>query len=257
MMKRIYRFARELGVDVRKFAVIKELPKYYSNLKKARKQLGKEWRIGALFPCLHDRNDVAGNAKGHYFHQDLLVAQSVFEKNPIKHVDIASKIDGVVAHIASFREIEVFDIRPLDNKINNITFKEIDMMNLQGDYENYTDSISCLHALEHFGLGRYGDPVDIYGYRKGFKNMVKMLKKGGTFYFSTPIGKQIIEFDAHRVFSVKEILTLAEKNELEVVRFSYVDKNGDLQKDHKLSKNDLTTNLHLSFGCGIWEFKKK
>ena len=57
---------------------------------------------------------------------------------------------------------------------------------------------------------------------------------------------------------VKEIYTtLKEKNELEVVRFSYVDKNGDLQKDHKLSKNDLTTNLHLSFGCGIWEFKKK
>ena len=52
------------------------------------------------------------------------------------------------------------------------------------------DSISCLHALEHFGLGRYNDPLDPNGHLKGFNNMVKMLKRGGKLYISFPIMKE-------------------------------------------------------------------
>ena len=38
-----------------------------------------------------------------------------------RHVDIGSRLDGFVAHVASFREIEVLDIRPLKvNKHKNI-----------------------------------------------------------------------------------------------------------------------------------------
>jgi hypothetical protein len=33
--------------------------------------------------------------------------------------------------------------------------------------DGYCDSLSCLHALEHFGLGRYGDPIDPRGHEKG------------------------------------------------------------------------------------------
>lgn len=256
MIKRIYRLSKELGINPRKFIAIKELPKYYSNLKKARKQLNKKWKIKTLFPCLHDRNNVAGNTKGHYFHQDLLIAQSIFKNKPLKHVDVGSSIYGFVSNVASFREIEIFDIRPLNGNHNNILFKKMDITNFNKDYENYTDSLSCLHALEHFGLGRYGDTIDIYGYKKGFENLAKMLKKDGFFYLSVPIGNQRIEFDAHRVFSIKEIFTLAKENGLKILRFSYVDDKGDLQKDYKLSKEDAEINLNLSFGCGIWEFKK-
>jgi len=63
---------------------------------------------------LDDRFDQSGTASGHYFHQDLLVASRIFINNPEKHVDIGSRIDGFVAHVASFREIEVFDIRSLE-----------------------------------------------------------------------------------------------------------------------------------------------
>ena len=69
-----------------------------------------------------------------------------------------------------------------------------------------TDSLSCLHALEHFGLGRYGDPVDYDGYLKGFDNLYRILKPGGRLYFSVPMGPQRIEFDAHRVFSMAYLL---------------------------------------------------
>mgnify|MGYP000382217343 CR=1 FL=1 len=40
------------------------------------------------------------------------------------------------------------------------------------------DSVSCLHALEHFGLGRYGAPICYDGYFIGFKNITNLLDTG-------------------------------------------------------------------------------
>jgi len=37
-------------------------------------------------------------------------------------VDIGSRVDGFVAHVASFREIEVFDVRPISAQIPASSF---------------------------------------------------------------------------------------------------------------------------------------
>ena len=37
----------------------------------------------------------------------------IYAARPEKHVDVGSRVDGFVAHVASFREIEVFDVRPI------------------------------------------------------------------------------------------------------------------------------------------------
>mgnify|MGYP006185842181 CR=1 FL=1 len=37
-------------------------------------------------------------------------------------------------------------------------------MKIDNTLLNYCDSLSCLHALEHFGLGRYNDPIQFDGY---------------------------------------------------------------------------------------------
>ena len=73
-------------------------------------------------------------------------------------------MDGFVAHIAAFREIEVLDIRPQKSVIHNIRFTQADITADDCARQDYCDSASCLHALEHFGLGRYADPVNYYGY---------------------------------------------------------------------------------------------
>ena len=164
--------------------------------------------FGKLSPCLFDRYNQSGSASGHYFHQDLLVARRIFANNPELHVDIGSRIDGFVAHVASYRNIEVFDIRPLQANIPNITFIQKNLLEPDHGMTNYCDSISCLHAIEHFGLGRYGDPVVYDGYLFALDNITKALRQGGKFYVSTPIGPQRIEFNAHRVFSVSCLLDL-------------------------------------------------
>jgi hypothetical protein len=47
------------------------------------------------FPVLTDYGDSAGTARGHYFHQDLLVAQRIFLNKPVRHVDIGCRVDGL------------------------------------------------------------------------------------------------------------------------------------------------------------------
>jgi Caenorhabditis protein of unknown function, DUF268 len=89
---------------------------------------------------------------------------------------IGSRIDGFVAHVALFREIEVLDIRPMREQIPNIVFRQVDFMREDQPLADYCDSVSCLHALEHFGLGRYGDPVDRDGHLRGFRNLRRILQ---------------------------------------------------------------------------------
>ena len=237
---------------------IKAYFEYRKDLKTLIKQKGNDqsFPFGKPRPILNEKYAESGIASGHYFHQDLLIARKIFENKPQRHVDIGSRTDGFVAHVASFREIEVFDIREQENKIKNIIFKRADLTQLTPDLINYCDSISSLHAIEHFGLGRYGDRVDYNGHLKALDNIEQILQKGGKFYFSTPIGPQRIEFNAHRVFSVGYLLQLFEPK-YSVNSFSYVDDPGNLHENVSLSKNDIDNNFGCIYGCGIFELTKK
>ncbi|MBK7734478.1 MAG: DUF268 domain-containing protein [Chitinophagaceae bacterium] len=194
--------------------------------------------------------------KGHYFHQDLYIARLIFEANPQKHLDIGSRTDGFIAHVAAYRNIELVDIRPIKSKVKNISITCANLMELPAGMVNYCDSISSLHAIEHFGLGRYGDPIDYFGYLKALKNIAKIVKTGGTFYFSVPIGPQRIEFNAHRVFSIKYLLDVLSEN-FSIKAFSYVNDEGDFFENVELTEKNILSNLGCTYGCGIFTCIKK
>ena len=256
---KIYRFLVMFGIDpIKTINSIKGVPYYFRNLillkKQQQQQLIQKFQFSAPYPCLSDRFDSAGTVKGHYFHQDLLVAQRIYKNNPSLHIDIGSRIDGFVAHVASFRNIEIIDVRSMPYNIPNVTFSQADLMEeLDVKLEGCCDSLSCLHALEHFGLGRYGDPVIYNGYLLGLDNLYKILKKGGKFYFSVPIGPQRIEFDAHRVFSINYLLELFEEK-YQIDHFSYVDDDGILHSN--VTTTDVNNNFGCKYGCGIFEMTK-
>jgi hypothetical protein len=259
LAKKVLFVFKLFGLDIGKFFItIRGLPFYFKDLiyfkRKNRKVLHKI-HIESLKPYLSERFENSGSNSGHYFYQDLYVAQKIFERNPDRHVDIGSRIDGFVAHVASFREIEVFDIRPMDSKIKNIFFKQADFMSEIKNYIDYTISLSCLHAIEHFGLGRYGDPINPNGYLNGVTNLKKLLGPGGILYLSFPFGKERIEFNAHRVFSLSTILNLFEE-EFSVECFSFVDDIGRFHENTQLTKDKLNCNYDCNFGCAILEMKK-
>lgn len=237
---------------------IKSLRFYFKDYYRLKKQKGNDpkFYFGKKLPIFNERFSESGTMHGDYFHQDLYVARRIFINKPKRHLDIGSRADGFVSHIAVFREIEIMDIREQTKKVENILFRKADIMELPDDLINAYDSISSLHAIEHFGLGRYGDKIDYFGYLKAIANITKMLKTGGVFYFSVPIGSQRIEFNAQRIFSVKYLLELF-KDDYSLNRFSYVDDQGDFFENTELNKKNIDTNCECENGCGMFELIKK
>lgn len=249
---KIFKFMYFLGFDFRIVASWRFLPRYIFHYLKFIRLGG---RVSRFYPILTDFTSEAGTAKGHYFHQDLLVAQHIFNRKPMRHIDIGSRIDGFVAHLASFREVEVMDVRELNSDGHEqIVFTQCDLMRLPKDLEGSSDSVSSLHALEHFGLGRYGDPLDPNGHIKGFEALAKMVSPGGILYLSFPISHMPrIEFNAHRVLDPNEPLIWASNlGDLKLREFHFVDDKGDLHRNARLT--DKLPLVH--FGLGIYIFTK-
>jgi SAM-dependent methyltransferase len=228
---RLYRvywlLSAQFGVDPRKtLRSLRGLPRYVRDYVHFRS--GYSGRL-ELLPCLHDWYEEGGTTKLEYFWQDLLVARRIFATRPERHVDIGSRVDGFVAHVASFREIEVFDVRPISTQIPGVRFKQADFMQPATGMKDYCDSLSCLHALEHFGLGRYGDPIDPQGFERGFANMAALLKKDGVFYLSVPVGTNRVEFNGQRVLDPQAIIRLALANSLELRDFTLIRLGGKVE----------------------------
>jgi SAM-dependent methyltransferase len=243
----------QLGINPKiAYRFVCGLSRYFKDLMLFRSQYS-----GRLdyYPALNDWGKEGGDTDSEYFWQDLLVARMLHEAKPIKHVDIGSRIDGFVAHVASFRSVEIFDVRPISKKIPNVNFVQADLMNPLANKKNYCDSISCLHAIEHFGLGRYGDPIDVNGYKVGLKNMAALLQDNGTFYLSTPIGVGRVEFNANRVFDPRIILREASKNQLQIQKLIVIDSDCSFCE---YDENDLPLDQLAAkhYSLGIFIFKK-
>jgi hypothetical protein len=155
-----------------------------------------------------------------------------------------------VAHILTFQDVEVLDVRNLTSSIKGMTFRQADLMQTNTVPHSICDSLSCLHALEHFGLGRYGDPIDPEGHIKGLQSLTKLLKSGGRLLLSVPIGRERVEFNAHRVFAVETILSLT-KVDYKLLSFAYIDDEG-IFHEHA----DYTKCPNLIYGCGMFELAK-
>ena len=200
---------------------------FFRNLSKYKK-MNKSDRFvrhfGYDFKCLTDWFDDAGPTNV-YFWQDLWGAQLINKKNPKKHYDIGSRIDGFIANLAGCRDnIVLIDIRPLDAKIPGVDFFQADATSLSGIEDNSVESLSALCSLEHFGLGRYGDPIDPDAWYKAMKSVERVLTEGGDAYISVPIGWERLEYNAHRVFYPQTIIDTFD--ELTLVEFSSATDEG-------------------------------
>lgn len=246
----------KLGIDPRKiFFSLSSVPSYFIGLYKFKKELARkgnsDFRL-ELLPVLSDLNIPSGVAKGHYFHQDLWAAKHIFKKSPNRHIDVGSRIDGFVSHLLVFRDVEVIDVRYLPSKVKGLRFKRADLMDKKMHFREFlTDSLSCLHTLEHLGLGRYGDSLNPDGWKIGIENLAYMLNSGGTLYLSVPIGPQSIEFNAHRIFDPKTIVEYANRQNLNLFEFSFIDDNGDF---HQRTKTEEASGCR--YGCGCFLFRK-
>lgn len=231
---------------------LKNLPTYLMDLRRYRKMNDMpsfQFGMSDAFPILTDMDAGAGIAGGHYFHQDLWAARKIFERRPRQHFDIGSRVDGFVAHLLVFMPITVVDIRPIESNIRGLTFLQDDAAELANLPDNSVDSLSTLHVAEHFGLGRYTDPIDPRACFKFMASLQRVLAPGGRLYFSVPIGRERVEFNAHRVFAPQTILSCFSK--LQLISFSFVGDDANLYEDQ--SPDSLPQS---EMACGLFEFSK-
>jgi len=205
-----------------------------------------------------DFSSTAGTASGHYFHQDLYMARKIFENMPKEHYDLGSRIDGFIAHLAVFLSVQVFDIRNLTTSAKNIHFRQLDIMDVEAVSQiPKVSSLSCLHTIEHFGLGRYGDEINFDGWYVGLKNLASLLEVGGLFYLSTPISHdQRIEFNAHRVFDPLYLSNIL-LEDFDILEMAMVGDDGELRIHVDFTNANNSSAILDRYACGLWVLRKK
>lgn len=199
-----------------------------------------------LFPILNEKVSYTP-FDTHYFYQQLWAFEHILKHKPTQHVDIGSTYE-MSGYISKITKAVFVDIRPIKTSLRNLIIKKGDILNLPFPNNSIT-SLSCLHVAEHIGLGRYGDPIDPEGTKKACLELVRVLGKGGLLYFSLPIGKERICFNAHRIFRPSTIVKYFKG--LKLLEFSVVDDAGVFHKNISVRNyND------LHYGCGMFLFKK-
>lgn len=220
------------------------------------KSYGSVSNIERLEPLLTDSGPgcQAGVCSGHYFHQDLLVANYIFRRRPAIHLDIGSRIDGFITHLLSFEQnIIIGDIRPLSYRHPRLEFCSIDLSKpIPSAFCGAFDSVSSLHAVEHVGLGRYGDRIDPEGHITAIGNLQKMVARAGNLYLSFPIGRSRVEFNSQRVLSIAESLEIFKSFNLTPKLLRIVDDQGHLLPTNFSRGNSWGQDLSFYAGCAIW-----
>lgn len=204
-------------------------------------------------PYIKDKYRMAGSVD-EYFWQDLWAARLVNKSNVKEHFDIGSSVAGFVAHVLAMNiKVTMIDVRPFPAEVDRLTTITDDATSLRQIPDNSIESLSALCSLEHFGLGRYGDPVDPEACFKCFDAIQKKMKKGGHLYISVPVAKERVEFNAHRVFYASTIIDSFP--EMELVEFSCafgnsIEYNVDI---HKWDNEDGFNKMCY----GLFYFRKK
>lgn len=199
------------------------------------------------YPCLTDWTPYTP-FDPHYFFQGAWLARRLGEQKPNLHVDVASSVLTVGTVSAQIDTVFV-DYRPAKAQLRGMMPVAGDIVDLPFASDSLS-SISCLHVIEHVGLGRYGDPIDPEGSIKAAHELQRVLKRNGLLYLSVPVGEGRVQFNAHRVFSPDRVPELFAQ--LRLIEFSYVDDSGLFHEDRALG--DAANN---TYACGMYIFCKQ
>ena len=232
-------------------SVLSRYTGFFGDLRRFRRAGGKADLLD-LYPCLNDRQSSTG-IDTHYFHQAIWAFRLIKNSATARHVDIASDVN-FVGLLTTITDVLFVDFRPLFLTIPHYQGIGATITRLPFRSDS-VESISCLHVIEHVGLGRYGDPLDPKGAEAACSEISRILKPGGHAYISVPIGRSRVSFNGLRVFSPREVLDLF--GTLHLVEAAMVDVPGNFMTVQDVLSLDIReTQGGLDFGLGMFHFSK-
>lgn len=223
-------------------------PGYFRDMVAYSKMKGSEpIKLLDTYPILYEKSS-GTPFDPHYFYQDVWAFKKIYANRPKEHFDISSKLI-FAGLLSAITKVTYVDFHPLKITLSNFNFKEGDIVSLPFQ-KNSILSLSCLNVAEHIGLGRYGDKLDPYGTKKACKELARILAPKGNLYFSGPVGKERVCFNAHRVNSPKKIIEYFK--DLKLVELSAIDDQNNF-----IENINIETLENSSFACGLFWFTKK
>jgi SAM-dependent methyltransferase len=199
-----------------------------------------------MYPCLKDKLETTPFDQ-HYIYHPAWAARVLAKTLPEYHIDFSSKLEFCTI-VSAFVPVKFYDYRPANLNLSNLESSFGDLTNIALP-DDSQPSVSCMHTIEHVGLGRYGDPLDPQGDLKAIAELKRIVKPGGDMLFVTPVGTPKIEFNGQRVYSYSQIIEHFAPFKL--IDFSLIPDIGSLieNADPELIKQQ-------NYACGCFWFKK-
>jgi SAM-dependent methyltransferase len=186
-----------------------------------------------------------------YIYHTAWAARSLAKTKPASHTDISSFLYFSTI-VSAFIPVKFYDYRPANVHLSNLISEHANITALPFE-DGSIKSLSCLHTVEHIGLGRYGDTIDPDGDLKAIAELKRVLALGGNLLFAVPVGKEArIIFNGHRIYTYDQVITYFKG--LKLVEYSLITDNPEL--DIFIENADPKLTDMCLYGCGCFWFMK-
>ena len=245
-MNRLKKKIRENAANNKKLHEFKRDYKKFELLQSKNPRFILSW--DDRYPILNERT-INTHFDTHYIYHPAWAARVLAQTKPDFHVDISSTLNFCTL-VSAFLPVKFYDFRPAKINLAGLQAGRADLTHLLFSDESIK-SLSCMHVVEHIGLGRYGDELDPDGDKKAIKELKRVVMKNGNLLFVVPVGQQpIIRFNAHRIYTYDQVISLF--SEFNLINFALVDDSGSFFVD-----SDKTMADKQKYGCGCWWFVRK
>lgn len=259
-MQTFKNFIKKIPFAVFTYAILRKIPRYLEFLRNYRTframsdlSMRNEFKMkwSDRYPCLNDKTTETGFDR-HYIYHPAWAARIIEKTRPNIHVDISSSL-AFCSIVSAFAPVKFYDFRPPKLELDNLSCGSADLVNLHFESESIL-SLSCMHVVEHIGLGRYGDTMNPDGDLDAISELKRVLAFGGNLLFVVPIGnKARICYNAHRIYTYKQVVSYFEDYQL--MEFSLIPESpidGGLVVDPSEALLE-----KQNYGCGCFWFQKK
>ncbi|HEY6457795.1 MAG TPA: DUF268 domain-containing protein [Steroidobacteraceae bacterium] len=204
-----------------------------------------------LWPILNEDTDQTSFDR-HYTYHPAWACRVLRRTSPPVHYDFSSTLN-FIAMASAWVPITFCDYRPAQLQLEGLCTRREDLTHLSFP-DNSLGSVSCMHVLEHVGLGRYGDVLDYDGDLKAVAELIRVVRGGGNLLIVLPLGRTArVQFNAHRIYTWAGVLEMFQE-QFDLVESALIPEQPNLGLVY--SPDETLLNAQ-NYACGCFWFKKR